>query len=207
MPSYANPSIPIKACEIRSWRWPYEIPFTIAIHASSDDSIFATEFDYVWEKSWDAYYAFDNPEVEVSAPGRDYFYASVVIGLVDVIGCIEIDPAWKKKDIRKRILDAGLDEYYAEWAKPPYALILANPRRLEQGIYVPGKQKIWELPENAIEHINATEFFGPPQPCVDESETPQCQPLPLKPVGVAKCLGKPNYAEITRQAEKRLKQS
>lgn len=205
--SYDNVAIPIKACEIRAWRWPYTFPFTIAVHSSSDQRTIGHDIDHLMAKNWDTYWAFDNPDAKAGVPGMDLFYASTFVGFVDVVGCMEIDPKWRKKEKLTRIVDAGFDPYYAKWAKPPYSFMLANPRRLTQGIHCPGKLKVWEVPADIAARLESTECFAQSHSKVyaSEEEPRQCLELPLKPVGVAKCLGKPNYADLTRKAKEKLR--
>lgn len=197
MPTTANPSIPIKACEIRTWKPPQGLK-TFCVHSSQNDATLAVDLNATVNKFDDAWYAFENPDCVPCTPGKDFFYASVVVGIVDIIGFMEIDPKWKKKEKLSRIVDAGYDPYYAEWAEPPYAWMLANPRRLEQGIYCPGKLNFWYLPDSVEKHVLSTPFIN------SDGKPESFQPLPLKPSVLAKTLGKPNYAEITRKAAAKL---
>jgi hypothetical protein len=197
MPTVANKSIPIKACEIRTWKPPSGLS-TVCVHSSANDATITHDLNWVVNKFWDSWYAFENPDCVPCVPGKDFFYASVVVGLVDVIGFMEIDPKWSKNEKLSRVVDAGYDPYYAEWAEPPYAWMLANPRRLEQGIYCRGSLGCWYLPDSVEKHVLSTAFID------NDGGAESYQPLPLKPSGIAKTLGKPNYAEITRKAKAQL---
>jgi hypothetical protein len=157
---------------------------TLAIHASADDKTIAEDIEWVTNKFDNAYWAFENPDCEPCVPGKDFFYAQTIVGLVDVIGAISVDPKWSKKEKRKRIAAAGFDKMYAEWAEGPYSFLLSNPRRFKTGIQCRGNLKIWKLTPEIQAYVETAELL--PVPTGEEFGL-----LPTKPHGIVKCLGKP----------------
>lgn len=193
----------IKTCEIRAWDWyreAFPFPMTLAMHASADDSHIPEDIDWVINKYDQAYFALNNLECKPCVPGKDFFYSQAIVGLVDVIGAMLIDPKWTKKEKRKRIVAAGFDVKYADWAEAPYSFFLANPRRFKTGIQCRGVVKIWKVDKRVQDHIEANEFNLLPTPQGEE-----CGVMPTSPSGVVKCLGKPNYSEITRETQESIK--
>jgi hypothetical protein len=99
----------IKNCEIRPWPWQekaFPYPLTLAMHTSSDDSTLAEDIDTVVSEYDEAWYAFENPEVQPCVPGHDFFYSQAIVGLVDVIGCMQIDPKWSYEEKQDAIIEA-----------------------------------------------------------------------------------------------------
>ncbi len=194
----------VKNCEIRAWDWyreAFPFPMTLAMHASADDSSIAEDINWVIAKHKKANQAFMNFDCKPCVPGHDFFYSQVIVGLVDVIGAMQIDPKWKAMEKRNRIVDAGFDIDYADWAEAPYSFFLANPRRFKTGIQCRGVVKIWKVDNRVQDHIEANEFNLLPNP---NPEFEECGLMPTVPSGIAKCLGKPNYSQIVRDKQSSL---
>lgn len=184
----------IKIAETRVWRWPGVLPFpcTIAIHASADDSQIGEDIDSVCENNDDAWHAFNNDDCVPGVVGKDYFYSQSIVGLVDVVGCIEVDPKAKTAQIAKQLVDSGFDPSFAQWCNPPYANLLANPRRFKQGITTRGQVKVWRVDPSIQKHCERS--LG--------NLLTATNAMPDKPIGIAKTLGEPNYAELARKGSK-----
>jgi ASCH domain len=173
----------IKTAENRGWKWhrTFPLPMTLAIHASCrDDGM--DEFDEICQDDEDIYDAFDHPNYQPCTPGLDYFYGGCIVGLVDVIGCVEVGDR-DEDDVFSDMCDLyGNDEDATkawDWTNGPYAFLLRNARRFKTPIVCPGSQMIWRLPPSIQKQ------------CFDHSkdliELPSMPTLPVN--GRAKILG------------------
>ncbi len=197
----------IKTCEIRPWAWQvsaYPYPLTLAMHTSQDDSNLAEDIDEVSNRFHEAYYALNNDACQPCVPGFDYFYSQAIVGLVDVVGCMLIDPKWNDKEREKQIVDAGYVGKYAEWAMAPYSFFLANPRRFKTGIQCPGQLKIWKVSPIVQRHIEANQTNLITRRTYIKDVEPLTEIMPTVPVGIVKCLGKPNYSELDRKTKAKI---
>lgn len=178
----------IKTCEIRSWDWSvaaFPFPMTVAVHASADSLTIDEDIDWAINKHEDAYYAFENPDCQPLVAGKDFFYGQAIVGLVDVIGSMLINPTWSKKEKTKQIVNAGFDAMYADWAEGPYSFFLANPRRFKTGIQCPGNLKVWKLKPEIQAYIEENQNNLLPR-----RPAPDFELLPTAPKGNVRLLGK-----------------
>lgn len=145
----------IKTIESRSLPFPrrYPFPMTVAIHAGSNDDYIGT---YCQDLATDPIIAeaFNSPDFESFVPGRDYFYGSVVVGLIDIVASVDLRGC-DDDEIVHRLASwptpstsphYGIDESRLEWANGDYAWVLDNPRRFRTGVCVRGQQNLWSLP-------------------------------------------------------------
>ncbi len=177
-----------------------QLPVTVAIHASSDDSRLVDDVAGVTEEYDDAFYAFENEEYQVE-PGKTYFYSQAIVGLVDIVGSMQIDPDWDEEETIKRVVDAGFTAEHGKWAFAPYAFFLSNPRRFSQGIQCSGSTLFWKVRPEVQDHIlNQAILSTLPRRAYATDESPLCELLPRPPHGIVKVLGSPNYSELKRKA-------
>ena len=185
----------IKKCETRVWPWPsnLQLPCTVAIHASNDDSYIGDDLDKVVQAQ-DAWDLFNNPECKPAVIGKTFFYAQTIVGLVDVIASVRVPEKATAKQLAalfsEHIEAAGCDvKQLVRWANSPYAFVLANARRFAQGIGVRGQMKVWSVPTVVQIHCKTAKLITgntmPKPPIMTNGSLPRC-------------LGKPNYADMKR---------
>lgn len=155
-----------KTIENRGYALPkeWQLPITIAIHASKSDVRLADE------DHWDSLSqepriikAFYNDDC-TGEMGKAHWYGSTIIGLVDVIACVPMPDFGKLKG---QAIEDATDKHFSRWpivggpapdlprgiwAFGPMCWVLDNPRRFEQGYTCRGLQRIWAVPE----HIQAS---------------------------------------------------
>lgn len=181
-----------KPIENRTIGWPSTLPLpcTIAIQASTDDYSIAEDLhDVTADPLVDQ--AFASPHYDTHKPGREYFYGGTIIGLVDVVACVDISQWCDGSDESEAALIEAIDRYEwkpgvqhpekkrSDWANGPRCLIFDNPRRLKTGVVCPGQLNFWRVPDAKRAMIDDSKLLYNPQD------------LPCAPVGgVAKWLGK-----------------
>lgn len=172
------------------------LPMAVAVHASSDESQMGDDCNELCKDSF-ILETIDNMTDEHGNPGevgvlgRDVFYCQNIVGLVDIIACVNVH------ELDNDAFLAALAPYedqcpqvkprnsYEEWANGPYCYLLANPRRFRQGVLCRGQLGLWRLPPDIQDQViaHAKDLLTDPQR------------LPLAPAGgVAKCSGKPAAA-------------
>lgn len=136
--------------------WP--LPITFAIHASKSDIRLTHDGHWdslLWHKGIAE--AFSNPQC-TGEIGSYYFYGSTIIGLVDVVACVDMP---EFGNLKGDALEAAIDEHFKQWpiesgpdrelargnwAQGPKCWVLANARRFEQGYATRGYQRFWQVP-------------------------------------------------------------
>lgn len=157
------------------------LPCTLAVHASSNGDTIGDDIDDLCDDDMFCE-AFSAP-CEPLRIGKDYFYSQTIVGLIDVVGCVDVTGI---DDAELAFAEFGLpdgpfvDNTYHDWANGPYCLVLKNPRRFKTGIMTRGQLGYWkltpEVQQLVIEHSN--HMIDIPH-------------LPTAPInGVPKCLGK-----------------
>jgi ASCH domain len=172
----------IKTAENRGWKWhrTFPLPMTLAIHSSCNDRAIGPEFDELLQDDT-VFEAFNNPNVKPCQPGSDFFYGGCIMGLVDVVGCVQIANRSDDEilaDLRPLVGDDA-DECL-NWCSGPYSFILRNPRRFKTPVACKGFQLIWKLPT-----LVQQQCFQHAEDCIPFPEMPT---LPVN--GKPKMLGK-----------------
>jgi hypothetical protein len=116
-----------KDVENRTWRTNHRGP--LLVHASKSLASYARQD----RKHWRRAYGVELPEVKTMTFGA-------IIGVVDVVGCVELCEPDLLDDAKKSV-----------WAEAEgFGWILENPRAFPEPVTFRGAQLIFEVPDNLI---------------------------------------------------------
>jgi hypothetical protein len=136
-----------KSVENRTWATRYRGP--IAIHASSSKRHLSTENEcFLIDAGDHIYREMDDPRY---TPGNPLFYFSAIVGVAEVVGCVEVpnplkfDQAVEAAGFGKWLRDKSHRVPPSYWAQGTQCWLLTNPVQFTEPISCKGALNLWKL--------------------------------------------------------------